>query len=474
LFDADNDGDLDLYVVSGSVESPDTTPYQDRLYTNDGSGNFTLDVKALPHLRGSGSCVRAADFDGDGDLDLFVGGRVVPLKYPTPPESYILRNDNGVFTDVTNEMNPLLKSIGMVTDALWTDFNSDGNVDLVVVGEFMPISFFENSEGKLKRHNESGIDGVTGWWNSIVGGDFDKDGDTDYVVGNLGLNNSYQVKAEFPLKVFAKDFDGNGSIDPVMACYMRESMDGDVRKLYPVHFWDELNSQSPKFRNKFSKYKQYSRVTIDQIFTPEELNGSLILEANHMASSYIENLGDGKFFISDLPTLAQVAPINGMLAVDVNDDGNLDIIVVGNDYGNEVFAGRYDALMGLVLLGDGKGKFGVMPTTSSGFYVKGDAKALVNLFSATDQEIIVASQNRDSLMVFTRARSGDAEVMKIAPMESYADITFSDGKRQRVEFYYGAGYLSQPSRRLVIPPGTAEVIIYDYRGNSRKVVPGNL
>ena len=251
----------------------------------------------------------------------------------------------------------------------------------------MPITFFANANGKLKKVESTGIEQRKGWWNSLSAGDFDKDGDIDYIAGNLGLNNNFQVQENLPLKIFAKDFDGNGSIDPVLACYMRESMEDDVRKLYPIHFWDELNSQSPKFRNKFSRYKQYSKVTVDQVLTPDDLKDALILDANWMASSYIENLGSNKFIMKALPVFSQSAPINGMVTSDVNGDGNLDVIMVGNDYGNEVFAGRYDAFTGLILLGDGKGSFQVMPSAKSGFYVPGDAKSLVRLYGANGDEL---------------------------------------------------------------------------------------
>lgn len=468
LFDADNDKDLDLYIVSGSIESQESSVYQDRLYLNDGKGGFSLATDALPIISGSGSCVRATDYDQDGDLDLFVGGRVVPAAYPMPAESYILRNDNGKFSDVTAEVCPALKNLGLVTDALWTDFNGDGISDIVVVGEFMAVSFFANMDGKFQRNASTGIDNITGWWNSIVGEDFDKDGDVDYVVGNLGLNNNYQVKREFPIKVFAKDFDGNGSIDPVLACYMRESMDSDVKKLYPVHFWEELNSQSPKFRQKYLKFKHYSMITIDQLFTPDELEGAMILETNEMASSYIENLGNGTFKMSALPMPAQVAPINGMVVSDVNNDGNADLIITGNDFGNEVFAGRYDALTGLILLGDGKGNFSAVPSSSSGFYVPGDAKAFVRL-AQKKNDIFIASQNRDNLKVFSRSMIDDVKSFVPEPLDIKAELIFEDGRKQVHEFYYGSGYLSQSSRSIRLPKGVKEITVYNSLGESRKV-----
>ncbi len=471
LFDADNDGDLDLYTVSGSIESMDSLVYQDRLYKNNGNGIFKLDRSAVPAESASGSCVRAADFDLDGDLDLFVGGRVVPGKYPLPPKSFILRNDHGKFTDITQEVGPLLSTIGMVTDGLWSDFNNDGRPDLVVAGEFMALTFLRNEGNKLITQEDTGVSQYTGWWSSLAGGDFDNDGDIDYIGGNLGLNNNFQVRPGFPLKVFAKDFDGNGSIDPVLACYQRESMEADARKLYPIHFWDELNSQSPKFRNKFSRYRQYSKVTMDEVLTADDLKGAIVLEATQMGSGYIENLGNGKFAMKSLPILAQVAPINGIQVQDVNRDGNLDVVMIGNDYGNEVFAGRYDAFTGLVLIGNGKGSFEVLPSAASGVYTTGDAKALVNLYNASGNSIWIASQNKDKLIILESTDLPDEEVIDIGPMDNYAIVSFTDGREQRIEFYYGSGYLSQSTRMYRIPPGVKEIVIYDYKGKSRKIAP---
>ncbi len=473
LFDVENDGDLDLYIVSGGIEEQKESIYQDRLYINNGMGNFTLNSGALPEITSSGSCVRASDYDQDGDLDLFVGGRVVPGSYPLPAESYLLRNDQGKFTNVTKEICAELAAVGMVTDALWTDFTGDGKPDLIVVGEFMPITFFANENAKLIKIKSTGIAQRVGWWNSIAAGDFDHDGDIDYIAGNLGLNNNYQVKENLPLKIYAKDFDGNGSVDPVLACYMRESMNSDVKKLYPVHFWDELNSQSPKFRNKFSRYKQYSKVTIDEVLSSEDLKDALILEANYMASSYIENLGNNKFSLKALPMHVQSAPVNGMITDDLNDDGNLDVAMVGNDYGNEVFAGRYDAFTGMVLLGDGKGAFTVMPSAKSGFYVPRDAKALVNLQGIQGNQLTIATQNRDSVVVFVKA-APPVKILDVKPMDAYAEMIFTDGRTQRVEFYYGAGYLSQGTRKMQVPKYVKEVTIYDYAGNSRKWSPGGI
>lgn len=473
LFDADGDGDLDLYAVSGSIESPpDSKDYQDRLYKNMGKGKFVLDTLSLPETRSSGSCVRAADIDGDNDLDLFVAGRVVPAGYPTPARSYLLRNDNGVFTDVTESTAPDLKEPGMVTDALFTDFDNDGKVDLILTGEFMPVTTYRNDSGKFIKLTSTGLEEYSGWWNSIMGGDFDKDGDIDYVAGNLGRNNDYNVTKEFPLHVFAKDFDNNGSVDPVLACYIKVSLENNhERKLFPIHYWDELNSQSPRFRQQFSRYKQYANATIHDIFSEQELTDALHLQANYFETSYIENTGNGKFTIKPMPSAVQTAPVNGMVTNDVNSDGNLDVLLVGNDYGNEVFMGRYDAFTGLLLLGDGKGNFQIVPSSKSGFLVDGDAKGLVRLLASGGEELFLATQNRDVLKVFSKisSRAPVRSVFSPEPEECSAEFIYSDGTKMKTEFYYGSGYLSQSSRKLTIPDDVKEVIVYNFKGQSRRI-----
>ncbi len=471
LFDMDNDNDLDLYSVSGSYEfEPGSPHYQDRLFKNDGRGKFTLANDALPEIHASGSCVRASDFDQDGDLDLFVGSRISPGSYPFADESYLLRNDKGVFVNATPDLCKDLIKPGMVTDALWTDFDNDGKLDLIIVGEFMSVSFYKNNGSSFKKII-SGIDNYKGWFNSIVGGDYDNDGDTDYLVGNLGLNNYYNASLKQPITVCAKDFDGNGSVDAILSCYVKAE-DGTM-KSYPVHFWDDLNSQSPKFRRKFSQYKDFAKVTTDQFFTAEELKESVTLEANYMATSYIENLGSGKFNIQQLPVLVQVAPVNGMTPSDVNNDGNLDVLMVGNDYGNEPTVGQYDAFTGLVLLGNGQGDFEVVTSLKSGFCVNGDAKGLAKL-SGTQGDLFIASQNRDSLKVFAPIVSETGFKFKPEPLDSWAELIYSDGRKQKVEFYYGSGYLSQSTRTIRTSGNVKEIIVYDSKGKSRKIVPSGI
>ena len=252
-----------------------------------------------------------------------------------------------------------------------------------------------------------------------------------------------------------------------MACYMRESMDSHEKKLYPMHFWDELNTQSPRFRNKYSRYRQYGKATMDDLLDEQDRKDALILEANHMASVYIENVGQNNFRMKDLPALAQVAPVNGMIAGDVSGDGFPDVVLVGNDYGNEVFSGRYDAFTGLVLLGNAKGNFDPATSAETGFYVPGDAKALVRITS-DDGYIFVASQNRDSLKVFETQNSRARKFLP-EPLDVSAEMVFEDGRKQKVEFYYGSGYLSQSTRSITIPAGVSEIIVYNSRGETRKL-----
>ncbi|MCK5277559.1 MAG: VCBS repeat-containing protein, partial [Cyclobacteriaceae bacterium] len=294
LFDADGDGDLDLYLVSGSVETGlNLANYQDRLFVNDGNGNFKLTPDALPVMPVSGSCVKAADFDLDGDLDLFVGGRVLPGHYPKKASSYMLRNDSEEnapkFTNVSDEVCPDLKELGMVTDALWTDFNNDRQIDLVVVGEWMPITFFQNDGGKFKNSTAtSGIDSKLGWWNSLTGGDFDNDGDIDYIAGNEGLNSYFKATEEEPITAYASDFDNNGRYDVVLTSYAL-SKDGS-RKAFPVHFRSDLGKQLELMKKRFTTYEAYSEATIEDLFVPEELENAQKSMATWMANSYIENL----------------------------------------------------------------------------------------------------------------------------------------------------------------------------------------
>ncbi len=470
LFDADGDGDLDLYAASGSYEFQNGSPeLQDILYRNNGQGQFAADTMALPEMKTSTASVRAADYDQDGDLDLFVGGRVISGRYPMPPRSYLLNNQGGTFTDVTEQVSGLL-TVGMITDALWTDVDTDGLMDLLLVGEWMPVTYFRNTgEGWENATANTGIAQHTGWWNSLTAGDFDADGDTDYLVGNLGLNTRYRASQQEPLRVYAKDFDENGSVDPVLVAYGRAE-DGS-RAPFPVHAKDDFTSQFLRVRRQFPTYEKYGLATIDDIFTGTELEEAAVLEANTMTSSYFENQGGGKFALTALPTEAQFAPVFGMLASDFNRDGHLDALLVGNDYNMEVFAGRHDAFTGVYLAGDGRGNFRVVPPAASGFFVDGDAKSMAEIQGADGIPLIAVTQNQDSLRLFAPySNSAKAsQNIRLQPTDAWAEITFASGKTQRQELYYGSTYLSQSSRTLVLGEEVASVVIYSFAGEQREV-----
>ena len=412
LFDADGDHDLDLYAVAGSTEfgriDKNPAAYRHRLLLNDGRGHFTEAMNALPNLESSGSCVTAADFDGDGDLDLFVGGRCVPQRYPEPGRSYLLRNNSlgrkntAMFTDVTDQIAPDLSRVGMVCAALWTDYDNDHRPDLLVTGEFMAPTFFRNQQGK-KLNNVampqlSDIVTQKGWWNCLAAGDFDHDGDVDYVAGNAGLNTRHRASPGQPVRVYAKDYDQNGTLDALITAY-------NYGNEYLVHPRETLTDQWPAVKKKFPSYADYGSKLFADLISAEQRAGALTLEATNFASVYIENRGKGQFAVRPLPVEAQFSPMFGMLATDVDHDGNLDVLLVGNDYANEVLSGQYDAGYGLWLRGNGRGKFTAISPGRSGFVVPGDGKALVQLRQANGQMLYLASQNQDSLRVFRQPKS---------------------------------------------------------------------
>jgi len=459
FFDADDDGDQDLYVVSGGYEYPKgDSSYRHRFYENRG-GRFYHRRNALPDFLQSGSCVRAADFDRDGDLDLFVGGRVVPHEYPFSAASYILRNESNKEGARFSMLDQAVVN-GLVCDALWTDFNGDGWVDLMVAGEWMPVTFLENRKGTfINVTDSSGVASHVGWWNAIEPSDFDNDGDIDYIVSNLGLNTLQKASDAEPVSVYAADFDKNDKPDMMPTVYFK----GKDGKKYEYPYFGRLDVQKEliKVKAKFLKHAAFGEASITDVLPPEMRTGALVYRANHFESSYLENNGKGRFTIRALQPEAQIAPVYGMLSFDIDDDGKTDALLTGNDFGTEVSMGRYDAFNGLVMRGTGDGEFQPLTIDRTGFCVKGDAKALVVVVTGTDKMLIVASQNKGSLRAFETRRNQRA--VTVPPKACRMEVHRPGGKSIH-ELYYGKGFLSQSTRKVFVPSDVRKIVFTDFQG----------
>ncbi|MEO7682583.1 MAG: VCBS repeat-containing protein, partial [Gemmatimonadaceae bacterium] len=399
FFDANGDGTLDLYVVSGGNEFSEMAPaLEDRLYLNDGRGNFRKANGNVPAASNSGSRVAAADFDGDGDVDVFVGGRVVPGRYGIVPPSVLLENDGrGHFADVTARAAPGLVHVGMVTDALWRDVDGDGRVDLIVVGEWMPITVFRNlGNGRLERASIPGLEKSNGWWNRIVAGDFTGDGRVDFVVGNLGLNTRFHASESEPLVMYVKDFDGNGFVDQVIAGY-------NNGRSYPLALRDDLMKSLPFLKPRYENYESYARQTLTDVFSAKDLADAVVAKAYQFATVLAKNNGNGSFTLVPLPLEAQLSPVYGILASDVDRDGKLDLMLAGNLDGVKPEIGRMSASYGVLLKGDGKGDFTAIRTRDSGFFVPGQARDIQRLRTARG-EVYVVTRNNDRPLLFRSNR----------------------------------------------------------------------
>ena len=472
LLDADGDSDLDIYISSGGYEfKTNDKNYQDQLYINNGKGVFTKDTTAIPLNTTSKLCVRAVDYDKDGDLDLFVSGRVDPWNYPKPVSSFIYRNDSKEgkvkYTDVTASVAKDLNNIGLVCDALFTDFDNDGWPDLILAGEWMPISFLKNEKGVFKNiTGTTGINKQVGLWNTLTSGDFDNDGDMDYIVGNTGRNSFYKASDTYPISIYAKDFDNNGSYDAFPTLYIPTSHMDEVKKEYPAQTRDDIVKQMIGMRSKFQNYKTFAIATKDELLSKEQLAVAQVVKANNLSSSYIQNKGAGKFEITSLPIQAQFSVLNGMQVDDYDGDGNLDILMNGNDYGTEVSVGRYDALNGLLLKGNGQGQFAPLSILESGIFIPGNGKALVKLKGAKGGYLVAASQNRGPLKVYALKKK--INILTIAPTDASAIIEYANGKKRKEEFYYGNSFLSQSGRFISYNEKVKLITIIDQKGISRK------
>lgn len=395
FLDADGDGDPDLYIASGGYEyAEDSHEWQDRLLINDGKGNFSHDADALPRMNTSSSAVISADFNKDGHADIFVAGRSVPGKYPLAPRSYLLKNTgNGTFEDVTQHYCPELVTPGMVTDAQFADVNMDGFADLVVIGEWMEVGVYLNREGNGFDLKKGAVEGVSsGWWLSMEGNDFDADGDIDFVLGNFGLNNQYHVDETHPAKLLYKDFDSNGSIDPIFHYYIDDTLTFAYSR-------DELIGQIPGMKKKFFDYRSFASADLAEYFREEQLAGSDTLIARLFETVYLQNDGKGNFQLVRLPIEAQFAPVYAIASADVNGDGNLDIITGGNFTEARVSTGQCDANYGIVFLGDGKGSFTTLDPEVSGLNIRGDVRDF-EIMKIKGVDYMLVGRNGDALKVY--------------------------------------------------------------------------
>ena len=400
LFDADKDGDMDLLVTGGDIRyEPDAEFYIPRFYINDGKGNFALQRNAIPtSVKTIAGTVSAGDYDGDGDMDIFIGGRV-SNAYPVSPGSYLLQNNNGVFSDVTEKVCPALMNPGMITSSVWIDLDNDKQNELVIAGEWMPIRVFKKDNNTLKEiTSQAGLVNNNGMWRSLIAADVDNDGDMDLVAGNLGLNCDYQVTASEPMDLYASDIDGNGSIDPVFFYYIKDEKGN--KKSFPAISRGMLASQVPAIKKQFLLNKDYAKAGVDDIFKGKAKENLLHLSCDETRSCFFENIGNGKFTKHPLPVEAQFAPINAILCDDFDNDGVKDLLLAGNEYQTEVMTGRYDASYGLFLKGNNKKQFTPVSTVKSGFFIKGDVKDMAVITIAGNERCVLVAVNNEQLRVF--------------------------------------------------------------------------
>lgn len=454
-FDADSDGDLDLLVTSGSVEVEENdVMLEDRLYVNDGKGGFSRASEgALPAARNSSSVAVASDFDGDGDLDLFIGGRVIPGRYPETPESQLLRNDKGVFTDVTDVIAPGLKHAGLVTGALWSDANGDGKLDLLVTCEWGPVKFFANIGNRLEeRTQNAGLAERTGWWNAITGADVDHDGDIDYLVMNVGLNTKYGVATKSkPAVLYYGDMEGSGTKRIVEA-------KSDNSGLVPIRGRSCSTLAMPSVGERFPTYRSFASSSLPSIYTEKRLDSAVRLEANHFESGVLINDGDARFSWQSMPRLAQSSPGFGVVSTEIDGDGWVDVQMVQNLYSREAETGLWRGGIGVTLLGGERGLLQMAPQEKTGLVIDGDAKGLtVSDLNSDGWPDFIVTQNNGRLLAFQNSGTRGVKPLAVRLVGSVGNqagvgarvtASHSDGRTQTAEVYAGSGYLSQSTAAL--------------------------
>ncbi|WP_097129356.1 VCBS repeat-containing protein [Spirosoma fluviale] len=405
FFDADGDKDLDLYVATGGNEFTDSTYTADRFYRNDGKGHLTWD-RTLPRTLASNSCVVAADFDLDGDQDLFIGARMNPGRYGQNPDQLLLVNDGkGNFRKATKELMPFSADIGMVTDAVWADIDNDRYPDLVLVGDWMPIIVLKNKGGKaFEQVASENLANTGGWWNTLHAADLDNDGDIDFVAGNLGLNSRMVASENEPAHLYSNDFDQNGSYDQIITCF-RPTTDGrdgtvETRECVMVQKPD-LQKRIPSIKTKYLKHVDYAKASFEDIFSAQQRQGMTVRTVQTAETSMLINDGKGNFIRKALPVQAQTSPIHAVLTNDYNGDGKLDILLAGNFFDVLTEVGRYDANFGLLLTGNGKGSFVATKPSETGFFVRGQVRRMQTGRSQNGKQFVVLAKNNDKAQVFS-------------------------------------------------------------------------
>ncbi|MBT8183902.1 MAG: VCBS repeat-containing protein, partial [Eudoraea sp.] len=385
--------------------------------------------------------------------------------------SYIFRNESDQgeikFVDATEEVAKELMYPGMISDAIWTDFNNDFWPDLILAGEWMPLRFFENNNGHLKEvTSTTGIQDKYGWWNSLMAVDIDNDGDMDYVAGNSGENIYFRANNEQPVRLYAKDLDDNGMTDPLISYYLRDSI--GTKREYLYHPWQDVVKQFAGIRKRFNSFGEFGASTLPEMFPDGLLDDAEVYTFNYMKSSWVENLGEGKFKLHALPTAAQLAPVYGTLATDLDNDGLTDLLLVGNDFGMEVQQGPADAFSGLVLKNTGKKAFEPLALESSNFFVPGDAKALVKIARGDKNPLFVASQNNDSLRVFETTNTVRNKLVRLDNSEVKVNLILDDGSQSQREFYWGGSFQSQSTRTITPGDRIKEIRFYNNLGEETR------
>ncbi len=455
LLDADQDGDRDLYVVSGGVEAIDQPDlWQDRLYMNDGKGHFTRAADGtLPEITSSGGPVTASDFDADGDLDLFVGGRLVAGQYPTSPRSYLLRNDQGRFRDVTSSLAPALARCGMVTGAVWADVNDDRRGDLIVTTEWGPVRLFVNRQGGFVEQTEEALLARwTGWWNGVAARDLDGDQDIDLVVTNFGLNTKYHASPDRPALLYFGDFEGSGRKRLVEAEFEGES-------LFPVRGKSCSTRAIPKLKERFRTFRDFALADLQQLYTSDRLQQAEKFAATTLESSVFLNDGQGRFHRQPLPRMAQISPAFGLSVTEVDGDGSPDLYLVHNFFSPQPETGRMDGGLSQLLLGNGDGTFRPVDPDHSGLIVPGDARSLVRVdLNGDGRQDWVIGINDDRPVAFARRSAAQQSPISVrligrpgnlSAVGSRVTVVRNDGSTQTAEQVAGDGYLSQSSGTLV-------------------------